>query len=119
MRRWWGIWGLVLGVGGCCSSAPVAPRPATPSVAAVAIELPLTAPTPLILDGQGLPKLPARTVAGVEGLTFRRLTESACLRLAAVNASGANMLDEENRVPSQPGNCETPSARLRASIRYH
>ena len=41
------------------------------------------------------------------------------MRLAAANTSSANLLDEENRVPSEFRNCETPADRLRISIRNH
>ncbi len=119
MHRWWGIWGLVLGLGGCCASAPVAPRPAVHSVTPVVIELPLTTPTIPDLNGKSLPQLSPRIISGPEGTTFRRVTETDCLLLSAANASTANLLDEDNRVPHPPGSCTTATVQLRQTLRYH
>jgi len=119
MRRWWGIWAVVLGASGCCASGSGPPRPAAHSVAPVAVDLPLTTPTVPVLDAKSLPKLPPRSVTGPQGSAFRRLTEADCLVLAAANASPANRLDEENRVPAQSKDCESPADRLRQTLRYY
>lgn len=119
MRWWWGLWAFVVGVGGCCSSARVPPRPAAPSMPPVAIELPLTAPDLPILDGKGLPGLAPRAIAGPEGKTFRQLTKTDCLMLGAAHASGASLFDEESGVPPQPGKCNSGRDQLRQTLRYH
>lgn len=119
MPRWRGLWGLMLGLGGCCASAPVSLRPASPSAAPVAIELPLTKPIPPDLNASALPGLPARAITGPEGTAFRRLTESDCLLLAAAHTSAANSLDEENRIPPPPGSCTPAADQLRQTVRYH
>jgi hypothetical protein len=112
------MWVLVLAAAGCHASAPVAPRAAVPSVAPVAIELPPTNPTVPVLEAKGLPGVPPRAVTGPTG-PFRQLTEPDCLRLSAANATGANLLDDEARVPPPGETCESPSDALRRVLRYH
>ncbi len=133
MPGWWRTLTLVLAAAGCHTSPAVAPRPAVPTVPPVSPELPLTDPSIPVLDGKGLPKLPSRTSSGPEGSTFRRLTESDCLHLAAANTGTANLLDEENGVPASPNrgllSCDLFSShanhgseqrdRLRQTLRYH
>jgi hypothetical protein len=97
----------------------VAPRPALPSVAPVAIELPQTPPTLPDINAKFLPKLPPRTITGPDGTTFRRLTETDCLLLAAANAGTANRIDDESRVPAKQKECNSPADRLRQTVRYH
>ncbi|MBA4186708.1 MAG: hypothetical protein C0467_01695 [Planctomycetaceae bacterium] len=118
MAGWRACVFLAIAAGCHHTSATVAPRPAMPTVAPVTIELPLTKPTIPVLDGKDVPALPVRTSVGLQGETFRQLTERDCLLLAAVNASAANTLDDENRVPPASG---TNSARdqLRRTMRYH
>ena len=117
--RGWGIWVLIAGVGGCCSSAPVAPRPAAPSMPPVTIELPHTTPEVPVLDGKGLPRLSPRTTTGPEGRSFRRLTEKDCLLLGAAHAGSGSLLDEEQSVPQPARKGDAPRDELRRTLRYY
>ena len=112
------VWGLILAAAGCCAPA-VAPRSARPPAPPVAPELPATNPTVPVLDGAGLPQVPARESLRPGGSVFRRLTEGDCLVFAAANAPVADQLDDEQRVPSGKGNCPTSADRLRQTVRYH
>lgn len=85
-----------------------------PTVAAVTTQLPLTQPVVPALGETDVPT----TVVGAEGRAYRRLTEGDCLRLAAANASAANLLDEENRVPGS-GGCESSADALKRTVRYY
>lgn len=117
MRGWWGIWALVWGGAGCCSTAP--PPPPAPSMPPISVELPPTRPTIPELDGKGLPQLAPRAVAGPQGKTFRRLAEGDCLLLAAANAAGASLLDDENQTPFTSRRCKATPAPLRQMLRYY
>lgn len=112
---------MVLVAAGChhTPSAPVAPRPAAPTAAPVAAELPPTKPTVPVLDGKELPRVAPRTADAPAGLAFRQLTESDCLLRAAANASTANLLDDENRVPPAGKDCDRAADDLRRTLRYH
>lgn len=109
-------WVLVLVVTGCHATAP--PRAAVPAAPPVTVDLPLTKPAVPKLDGQGLPKLPARPVGGPVA-TCRLLTESNCVRLSAANSSAAKVLDDEARIGQPTESCESASDRLRRVLRYH
>jgi len=84
---------------------------------AISIELPRTTPTIPILDGKDLPPLPPRTTTGPEGRLFRRLTRSDCLQLAAANAAGASLFEDEDRIPPQRGKRDSPRDSLRQTLR--
>lgn len=119
MRRW-ALCGLILGVGGCCTSAPVALRPAEPSVGKPPIELPFTVPViPDLGGGDTVPALPARPINGPEGRRFRRLTEIECLVLSAANSSLAAQIDEENRIVPVKSGARSTSSSLRQQLRYY
>jgi hypothetical protein len=82
-------------------------------------DLPAVSPTVPVLDARELPKLPPRTISGPEGVAFRRVRESDCLHLAASNTSAANLLEEENKVPSRDRSCDSAKTGLRKSLYYH
>jgi hypothetical protein len=83
----------------------------------VSADLPATEPTVPVLDGKGATRPAPREPGKLEGATFRRLTEADCLALAAANVTAANLLDEEGRVPPEPG-CEAAEP-VRRSVRFH
>ncbi|HSQ54693.1 MAG TPA: hypothetical protein VLM40_03030 [Gemmata sp.] len=57
------------------------------------------------------PEEPART--------FRGLGRDDCLNLAARQATTANLLDQENRVPKPASECNAASEQVRQTIRLH
>ncbi len=122
MRWCWGVWVLWLTTAGCHGLAHTPMRlpeqqSAPPSVSAN--DLPLTNPTIPVLDTSNLPKLPARTITGPEGLAFRRVREIDCLTLAANNTSTASLLDEQNQAPARAKSCNTAKEELLKNLRYH
>jgi len=124
MRWWWGFGVVVMGLGGCRASAPTAPRADWPAMPPAVSELPHTTPTLPVLDGKGLSPITFAAAPQVDGLTFRRLNDIDCLRLAAAHAAGAGLFDEENRVPASPARrnprgCDAPRDSLRQALRYH
>jgi len=115
----WRAWILLVIAAGCHhTSASIAPRPAVPTVAPIKLELPLIKPTIPVLDGKGVPATQARTDFGLRGESFRRLTERDCVLLAAGNASAANLLDDENRVPPASGVRNPAREQLQRTSRY-
>jgi hypothetical protein len=82
-------------------------------------DLPLISPAIPVLDARELPKLPPRTMAGPEGLAFRRVRETDCLVRAANNTTAANLLDEENKASTQDRSCDSAKTELRNNLRYH
>lgn len=119
MRGGWRAWLFVLAAAGCHGVAKPPVRPPEPTVAPAASELPFTNPIVPVLDGHDLQKLPPRMVMGLEGKTFRRVRESDCLLLAASNTSTANLLEQENQIPSREKTCDSAKAKLRQNLRYH
>ncbi len=122
MASWWRGVLLVSVAAGCCHAPPaVPPRAAMRSMAPVSAELPPTEPQSLLLDGNGVARPAHRTHHRPAGLTHRRLTETDTLLRGAVNAGGANLLDDENRVPpaSSESECGHATDELRQSVRYH
>ena len=119
MRGRWRVWVLVLVAAGCHGVASPPTRSPEPTVTPPTSELPFTSPTVPVLDGRNLPKLPPKTVTGPEGTTFRRVRESDCRLLAAVTVLAANLLEQENQVPSCAANRDSAKAQLRKTLRYH
>jgi hypothetical protein len=111
MTAWRRVCFLAIAMAGCHTPSPVSPRAALPSVAPVSLDLPLTTPTAPVLDGKGLANVTPRPPSEHEGKTFRRLTESDCVLLAAANTGLANLIDDEHRVPVQ--------AEMKASFLNH
>ena len=116
MRSAWGMCAVVLGfAAGCHARAPAPVRQPVPTAAPVAVELPLTRPTNLEPDLTRLAKTPIKPVGATTEGAYRRVTEPVCQALAAQNASLANALDDEGRVPAS---CTTAADKLQQSMRY-
>ena len=114
---------MLVGLCGCRAHAPAPARPDLGPLPPV-IDLPSTTPNLPSLDGKGLPPASHRVTTNIEGQSFHRLTEPDCLALAAANAAGAGLLEEEDCIPPSAGkkskaSCEARGEALRRSIRYH
>ena len=112
---------LVLAAAGCHHTpVPVGEAAREATALPVTLDLPLTQPTVPVLDGKSLPKAAPRTVAEPDATEFRRLTEIDCQRLASANCNLANLLDDENRIPSGKSGTQADAAdQLRHIVRYH
>ena len=119
MRGWWAVWLFLVTAVGCHGPSRTAARPPEQSPTPPSRILPVIAPVVPVLDGNGLPRLLPRTITGPEGSAFRGIREQDCLILAAGNASMANVLEDENRVPTHSGSSDTPKTALRKTLRYH
>jgi hypothetical protein len=111
----------VLAVGlaaGCRAPAPCR-RPAPAEPAAPVPELPLTKPVvAAAFELDNLPKVLVRFTAA-NSVPYRELSEPLCQSLAARNASAANALDDENRMPATAGGCDAEADRLRREVRHY
>ncbi|HJZ55307.1 MAG TPA: hypothetical protein VKE74_10130, partial [Gemmataceae bacterium] len=101
---------------GCQAPAPCRAAPAQP--AAAVPELPITKPVLPAFNLGNLPKAPVRFVAGFEPGTYRELTAPLCQSLAARNASAANTLADEDRLPGPASGCDAEADQLRRAVRY-
>jgi hypothetical protein len=112
---------VLVGLCGCRAHAPAPPRPDLRPPPPL-IDLPPTTPNLPSLDGKGLPPALHRATTNIEGQSFHRLTESDCLLLAAANAAGAGLLEEELPPPAGKKSkvtCEAAGEALRRSIQSH
>jgi hypothetical protein len=122
MRWWWSIGALIVGLGGCRAPAPAPARPDWRSPPA-SIELAETPPNLPALDGNGLPAHSNPITSSIAKQTFLRLSETDCLVLAAANAPGAGLFDDDfdSSLPHRKCGRDGDDSRreLRQSIRYH
>jgi hypothetical protein len=112
------VWAM-LAVGfaaGCRAPTPCRPAPAAPE--APIPELPVTQPAVPAFDLGNLPRAPGRFTAGFEPGTYRELTPALCQLLAVRNASAANLLTDEDRLPGPADGCDAEADRLRRAVRH-